>query len=83
MVPSRRRRHRPQPRHPGKAHSGPAFLQTYTRSKTTFRSFACCGAQRPSNPYDGRRDERGLAETDQRHRATRLFRERAVLSWFT
>jgi hypothetical protein len=48
---------------------GLTFLQTYTWSKTMFDSFACCGAQRHNNPYNWRL-EKGLAETDQRHRAT-------------
>jgi len=60
--------------------SGLTFLQTYTWSKTMFSSFACCGALRPSNPYDGRKGERGLAETDQRHRATSAFLYE--LPWF-
>ncbi|MBK9170954.1 MAG: TonB-dependent receptor [Bryobacterales bacterium] len=48
---------------------GFTLIQTYTWSKTMFGSFACCGAQRHNNPYDWR-SEKGLAETDQRHRAT-------------
>ncbi|MBX3472622.1 MAG: TonB-dependent receptor, partial [Planctomycetes bacterium] len=52
--------------------SGVTFLQTYTWSKTMFGSFACCGAQRHNNPYDWNA-EKGLAETDQRHRATSAF----------
>jgi hypothetical protein len=52
--------------------SGLTFLQTYTLSKTMFGSFACCGAQRHSNPFDWR-SEKGLGETDQRHRTTTAF----------
>ncbi len=48
---------------------GVTFLQTYTWSKTMFDSFACCGAQRHNNPYAWNL-EKGLAETDQRHRGT-------------
>jgi hypothetical protein len=48
---------------------GVTFLQTYTLSKTLFSSFACCGADRHNNPYNWSA-EKGLAETDQRHRAT-------------
>lgn len=48
---------------------GLTFIQTYTLSKTLFDSFACCGAQRHNNPYAWRL-EKGLAESDQRHRAT-------------
>jgi hypothetical protein len=48
---------------------GITFIQTYTYSKSMFDSFACCGAQRHNNPYEWRL-EKGLAEHDQRHRAT-------------
>jgi hypothetical protein len=48
---------------------GFTFIQTYTFSKSMFDSFACCGAQRHNNPYEWRL-EKGLAEHDQRHRAT-------------
>jgi hypothetical protein len=48
---------------------GFTFLGTYTLSKTMFDSFAGNGAQRHNNPFD-LRSEKGLAETDQRHRAT-------------
>jgi hypothetical protein len=51
---------------------GVTFLQTYTFSKTLFDSFACCGAQRHNNPYAWRL-EKGLAESDQRHRSTTAF----------
>jgi hypothetical protein len=51
---------------------GVTFIQTYTWSKTLFDSFACCGAQRHNNPYAWRL-EKGLAESDQRHRATTAF----------
>lgn len=48
---------------------GMTFIQTYTFSKTLFSSFACCGADRHNNPYDWK-SEKGLAETNQRQRAT-------------
>ncbi len=51
---------------------GMTFLQTYTWSKTMFDSFACCGAQRHNNPYAWRL-EKGLGESDQRHRGTTAF----------
>jgi len=51
---------------------GITFLQTYTWSKTMFDSFACCGAQRHNNPHAWKL-EKGLAETDQRHRGTTAF----------
>ncbi len=51
---------------------GVTFLQTYAFSKTMFDSFACCGAQRHNNPYAWAL-ERGLGESDQRHRSTTVF----------
>jgi hypothetical protein len=48
---------------------GLTFLGTYTLSKTMFDSFAGNGADRLSNPFNARA-EKGLAETDQRHRVT-------------
>jgi hypothetical protein len=48
---------------------GLTFIQTYTYSKAMFDSFACCGAQRHNNPYNWSL-EKGLSESDQRHRAT-------------
>jgi hypothetical protein len=48
---------------------GLTFLATYTFSKTMFDSFAGNGANRLSNPFDAK-SEKGLAETDQRHRVT-------------
>ncbi|MFN7924588.1 MAG: TonB-dependent receptor [Bryobacteraceae bacterium] len=51
---------------------GVTFIQTYTWSKTMFDSFACCGAQRHNNPYAWRL-EKGLGESDQRHRGTTAF----------
>ncbi|HZT28926.1 MAG TPA: carboxypeptidase regulatory-like domain-containing protein [Bryobacteraceae bacterium] len=51
---------------------GVTALFTYTFSKTLFDSFAGNGANRLSNPFDARA-EKGLAETDQRHRATASF----------
>ncbi|MFN0170438.1 MAG: carboxypeptidase regulatory-like domain-containing protein [Bryobacteraceae bacterium] len=51
---------------------GFTLLQTYTWSKTMFDSFACCGAQRHNNPYAWKL-EKGLGESDQRHRATTAF----------
>jgi hypothetical protein len=48
---------------------GLTFLATYTWSKTLFDSWAGNAAQRHNNPFAARL-EKGLAETDQRHRAT-------------
>jgi hypothetical protein len=48
---------------------GLTFLGTYTWSKTMFDSFAGNGADRHNNPFD-LTSEKGLAETDQRHRST-------------
>ncbi|MDQ2900236.1 MAG: hypothetical protein M3Y07_10590, partial [Acidobacteriota bacterium] len=48
---------------------GLTFLFTYTWSKTLFDSFAGNGANRLSNPFDARA-EKGLGETDIRHRVT-------------
>ena len=48
---------------------GLTFLGTYTWSKTMFDSFAGNGADRHNSPFD-LAAEKGLAETDQRHRAT-------------
>jgi Carboxypeptidase regulatory-like domain len=48
---------------------GLTFLATYTWSKTMFDSFAGNGADRHNSPFD-LKSEKGLAETDQRHRAT-------------
>ncbi|MBI3696185.1 MAG: TonB-dependent receptor [Acidobacteria bacterium] len=48
---------------------GLTFLATYTWSKTFFDSFAGNGADRHNSPFD-LKSEKGLAETDQRHRAT-------------
>jgi hypothetical protein len=48
---------------------GLTFLSTYTFSKTLFDAFAGEGSTRPSNPFDARA-EKGLGETDQRHRVT-------------
>jgi hypothetical protein len=48
---------------------GLTFLGTYTWAKTMFDSFAGNGADRHNNPFD-LKSEKGLAETDQRHRAT-------------
>ncbi len=49
--------------------NGLTFLATYTWSKTFFDSFAGNAAQRHNSPFD-LKSEKGLAETDQRHRAT-------------
>ncbi len=51
---------------------GLTFLGTYTWSKTMFDSFAGNGADRLNNPFN-QHLERGLAETDQRHRVTASF----------
>lgn len=48
---------------------GLTFLATYTWSKTMFDSFAGNAAQRHNSPFD-LKSEKGLAETDQRHRVT-------------
>ncbi len=48
---------------------GLTFLATYTWSKTLFDSWAGNGADRHNSPFD-LAGEKGLAETDQRHRAT-------------
>ena len=48
---------------------GLTFLATYTWAKTMFDSFAGNGADRHNSPFD-LKAEKGLAETDQRHRAT-------------
>ena len=52
---------------------GLTFLQTYTWSKVMFDSRACCGAQRPANPWDRRTAERGRGDFDITHRATTAF----------
>jgi hypothetical protein len=49
--------------------NGLTFLATYTWSKTMFDSFAGNAAQRHNSPFD-LKSEKGLAETDQRHRGT-------------
>jgi hypothetical protein len=48
---------------------GLTFLATYTWSKAMFDSFAGNGADRHNSPFD-LKSEKGLAETDLRHRAT-------------
>jgi hypothetical protein len=48
---------------------GLTFLGTYTWSKTFFDSWAGNGADRHNSPFD-LKSEKGLAETDLRHRAT-------------
>jgi hypothetical protein len=48
---------------------GLTFLATYTWAKTMFDSFAGNAADRHNSPFD-LKAEKGLAETDQRHRAT-------------
>lgn len=52
---------------------GVTFLQTYTWSKVMFDSRACCGAQRPANPWDRRTAERGRGDFDITHRTTTAF----------
>ena len=52
-----------------RASQGLTLLSTYTFSKTMFDSFAGNGANRLSNPFDAK-SEKGLAETNQRHRVT-------------
>jgi len=48
---------------------GLTFLATYTWSKTMFDAWAGNAGQRHNSPFD-LKSEKGLAETDQRHRAT-------------
>jgi len=48
---------------------GFTYLFTYTFSRTMFDSFAGNGANRLSNPFNAKA-EKGLAESDQRHRVT-------------
>ncbi len=52
---------------------GLTFLQTYTYSKVMFDSRACCGAERPNNPWDRRTGERGRGDFDITHRTTTAF----------
>ena len=52
---------------------GFTFLQTYTYSKAMFDFRACCGAQRPNNPWDRRTAERGRGDFDITHRTTTAF----------
>jgi hypothetical protein len=48
---------------------GVTFLATYTWAKTMFDAWAGNAGQRHNDPFNARL-EKGLAETDQRHRAT-------------
>ncbi|HUG81110.1 MAG TPA: carboxypeptidase regulatory-like domain-containing protein [Bryobacterales bacterium] len=52
---------------------GFTVLQTYTWSKAMFDSRACCGADRPANPWDRRTAERGRGDFDITHRTTTAF----------
>ena len=52
---------------------GLTFLQTYTWSNVMFDSRACCGAERPNNPWDRRTAERGRGDFNITHRGTTAF----------